>query len=141
MAFIFPQRVRFQHCDPAGIVFFPRYFEMVNATVEEWFAVSIGMSFAEMHGPTQGGVPTASIRADFRAPSRLGDLLDWRLAPRRLGRSSCELAITATCGDELRAEFVQTIVWIDMASGRPRSWPEDLHARMSKELDTEGDAS
>ena len=76
MAFFFSQRVRFQHCDPAGIVFFPRYFEMVNATVEEWFAERLGMPFAEMHGPTQGGVPTASIRADFRAPSRLGDLLE-----------------------------------------------------------------
>jgi 4-hydroxybenzoyl-CoA thioesterase len=140
MPFVFSQKVRFQHCDPAGIVFFPRYFEMVNATVEEWFAERLGMSFAEMHGPTQGGVPTASIRADFRAPSRLGDLLEWRLAPRRLGRSSCELGISATCGGELRAEFVQTLVWVDMASGRPRSWPESLQAKIEQELETEGDA-
>ena len=26
------QRVRFGHCDPAGIVFYPRYFEMINLT-------------------------------------------------------------------------------------------------------------
>ena len=141
MAFVFPQRVRFQHCDPAGIVFFPRYFEMVNATVEEWFGERLGMSFAEMHGPTQGGVPTASIRADFRAPSRLGDLLEWRLKPRRLGRSSCEIGLSATCNGELRAEFVQTLVWIDMGSGRPRSWPEALHAKIRHELDTEGDTA
>ena len=30
--------VRFQHCDPAGIVFYPRYFEMISQSVEEWFA-------------------------------------------------------------------------------------------------------
>jgi len=140
MAFVFSQRVRFQHCDPAGIVFFPRYFEMLNATVEEWFAERLGLPFAEMHGPTEGGIPTARIHADFRAPSRLGELLDWRLAPRRLGRSSCELGVTAACGPELRAEFVQTIVWIDMGSGRPRSWPGDLHARIRQELERE-DAS
>ena len=35
MAFVFPQKVRFQHCDPAGIVFYPRYFEMLNTTIEE----------------------------------------------------------------------------------------------------------
>ena len=141
MAFHFAQRVRFQHCDPAGIVFYPRYFEMLNATVEEWFGERLGLPFAEMHGPTQGGVPTASFRADFRAPSRLGDLLDWRLAPRRLGRTSCELALTASCGGEIRAEFVQTLVWIDMASGRPRPWPAALHANIQRELETEGTAS
>ena len=141
MAFFFSQRVRFQHCDPAGIVFFPRYFEMVNATVEEWFAERLGMPFAEMHGPTQGGIPTASIRADFRAPSRLGDLLEWRLMPRRLGGTSCELGLSASCRDELRAEFVQTIVWVDMASGRPRPWPDGLRTRIRRELETEEGAS
>jgi acyl-CoA thioesterase FadM len=30
--------VRFSHCDPGGIVHFPRYFDMVNSAVEDWFA-------------------------------------------------------------------------------------------------------
>jgi 4-hydroxybenzoyl-CoA thioesterase len=141
MAFVYPQRVRFQHCDPAGIVFYPRYFEMLNAVVEAWFAERSGMSFDEMHGPTRGGVPTASVRADFRAPSRLGDLLDWRLAPKRLGRSSCELAVTASDGGELRAEFALTIVWIDMVSGRARSWPAAKREKSSGELEPGGDWS
>ena len=139
MAFVYPQRVRFQHCDPAGIVFFPRYFEMVNATVEEWFAARLGLSFAEIHGPLRAGVPTAALRADFAAPSRLGDLLDWTLTALRLGRSSCELHLRATCGPKLRAEFVQTLVWIDMDSGRARSWPEALRASIAQEIETEGD--
>jgi 4-hydroxybenzoyl-CoA thioesterase len=139
MSFVFPQRVRFQHCDPAGIVFFPRYFEMVNATVEEWFATRLGLPFHEMHGPARGGVPTASISAVFTAPSRLGDLLDWALAPVRLGRSSCELELSATCDGKPRARFSQTLVWIDMDSGRPRSWPEALRARIEREIETEGD--
>ena len=122
-------------------MFFPRYFEMLNATVEEWFGERLGLPFAEMHGPTQGGVPTASLRADFRAPSRLGDLLDWRLAPRRARPDELRARLTASCGGELRAEFVQTLVWIDMASGRPRPWPADLHASIQRELETEGTAS
>ena len=28
--------VRFAHCDPAGIVFYARYFEMINGVVEDW---------------------------------------------------------------------------------------------------------
>ena len=33
MAFVFAQRVRFQHCDPAGIVFFPASYFMLAAGV------------------------------------------------------------------------------------------------------------
>ena len=29
--------VRFADCDPAGIVFYPRYFEMFNGLVDVWF--------------------------------------------------------------------------------------------------------
>ena len=138
-AFIFPQRVRFQHCDPAGIIFYPRYFEMLNATVEEWFATRLGLSFAEIHGPMQRGVPTARFTAEFTAPSRLGELLDWRLVPRRIGRSSCELNLRASCEGELRAEFLQTLVWIDKASGRPLPWPDSLRADIQCDLDSGDD--
>ena len=34
------------------------------------------------------GVPTVRIETDFRAPSRLGDLLDWTLDVTTLGRAS-----------------------------------------------------
>ena len=138
-AFTFPQRVRFQHCDPAGIIFYPRYFEMLNATVEEWFATRLGLSFAEIHGPMQRGVPTARFTAEFTAPSRLGELLDWRLVPRRIGRSSCELNLRASCEGELRAEFLQTLVWIDKASGRPLPWPDSLRAAIQRDLDSGDD--
>ena len=28
--------IRFSHCDPAGIVFFPQYLVMFNGLVEDW---------------------------------------------------------------------------------------------------------
>ena len=34
MSFTLTQKVLFKHCDPAGIVFYPRYFEMINDCVE-----------------------------------------------------------------------------------------------------------
>jgi len=35
--FDMPVRIRFAHCDPAGIVFFPQYLVLTNALVEDWF--------------------------------------------------------------------------------------------------------
>jgi 4-hydroxybenzoyl-CoA thioesterase len=37
MLFSINQKVLFKHCDPAGIVFYPRYFEMINDCVEAFF--------------------------------------------------------------------------------------------------------
>ena len=71
--------VEFNHCDPAGIVFYPRYFEMTNSVVENFFADEGGHSFARMMAEGQG-VPTARLETTFHAPSRLGDRLDFTLA-------------------------------------------------------------
>lgn len=139
MAFVRRQPVRFQHCDPAGIVFYPRFFEMLNATVEDWFA-GLGMPFARMHGPLNHGVPTAAISVSFHRPARLGEVLDIALRLVRLGRMSAGLAMAARCGDELRFEARSTLVWVDMASGRPAPWPDDLRARMAAELEESDDA-
>ncbi|KAF5290196.1 hypothetical protein FQR65_LT20676 [Abscondita terminalis] len=47
--------IGFRHCDPAGIVFYPRYAEMINDTVEHWFKHGLGMDFDCLHRPRQVG--------------------------------------------------------------------------------------
>ncbi len=61
-------QIEFNHCDPAGIVFYPRYFEMTSAVVENFLADEIGRSFAQMHNDgMKNGVPTVHIEADVVA--------------------------------------------------------------------------
>ncbi len=86
--------VEFNHCDPAGIVFYPRYFEMTNSVVENFFREVVGYSFAALMADGVG-VPTARVETDFRAPSRLGDVLDWTLDVERLGGSSVTFRASA----------------------------------------------
>ena len=47
--FRFKQKVLFKHCDPAGIVFFPRYFEMMNDCVETFFDEALGIPVSYTH--------------------------------------------------------------------------------------------
>ncbi len=138
--YAFRQKVMFQHCDPAGIVFYPRYFEMLNWVTECWFDERLGHSFAEVMGPIAGGVPTAKIEARFLAPSRLGEVLDYQLRLVRLGRSSAGLAFAALCGDEMRLRAASVLVFVDGQSGRPAGWPEALRAVLTAELEENGDA-
>jgi 4-hydroxybenzoyl-CoA thioesterase len=128
-------QIEFNHCDPAGIVFYPRYFEMTNSVVENFFADEVGRSFAHMH--TDGrhnGVPTVHIEADFIAPSRLGDKVAFTLVVRKLGGSSVGVEITGRMGEEMRLRAHLTLVWIDnMKAAR---WPEAMRARLAAHLES-----
>lgn len=121
-------QIEFNHCDPAGIVFYPRYFEMTNSVVENFFADVAGRSFAQMHLEGKGGVPTVRIEANFVAPSRLGDKVTFGLELKKIGGSSLALTITGRMGDEVRMTADLTLVWIDDMRAAP--WPEDMRRRM-----------
>ncbi len=125
MGFAFEQKVLFRHCDPAGIVFYPRYFEMMNDCVEAFFAERLACPFEKIH--PQAAVPTAEISARFRAPSRHGDRLCLVLDVRAVGRTSAAIAITATCDGAPRFDSRATLVHVD-AQGRPARWPDALRA-------------
>jgi 4-hydroxybenzoyl-CoA thioesterase len=124
--------VEFNHCDPAGIVFYPRYFEMTNSVVENFFADEAGHSFARMMAEGQG-VPTARLETNFHAPSRLGDRLDFTLQVTRIGGASLGFTLTARCAQELRITADLTLVWVQ--SGRPAPWPEALRHRLAAHLE------
>lgn len=128
------QKIMFQHCDPAGIVFYPRYVEMFNAVVEEWFERGLGRSFAELVMERKKGVPTAHLEVSFKAPSRLGEVLELSLAVTKLGGSSVTCAIEASCEGEARIGGTVTLVHIDGARMRSEPWPDDLRAKIEKFL-------
>jgi 4-hydroxybenzoyl-CoA thioesterase len=126
MAFEFPQKVLFKHCDPAGIVFYPRHFEMVNDCVEAFFAEVLDWPFESIHG--SAGVPTVHVETDFIAMCRHGDALVLRLAGENLGRTSLRLCIESRAGDELRMRTRLTLVHV--VDGRAQPWPEAPRARL-----------
>lgn len=123
MAFRYDQKVLFKYCDPAGIVFFPRYFEMVNDCVERFFDEALGWPFETLLGTE--GVPTAEIRARFVAPSRHGDRLTLMLRVTRVGQSSLGYRIDADCAGAPRFEAEAVLVHVD-AAGRPAPWPRRI---------------
>lgn len=140
MSFVYTQTVRFAHVDGAGIVFYPRYFELLNATVEEYFAREIGVSFAQMHLGRKLGVPTVDLAVKFSAPSRLGDELDFDLTVERVGRSSMDMTVVARCGDSKRMEARVTLVCMDLTCGKSAPWPEDMRPRVHPSELVEGAA-
>lgn len=131
-AFRAPMLVRFAHCDPAGIVFFPRYMEMFNNLVEDWCREGLRISFAEMHLERGWGLSTAHLEVDFVAPSFLGEELSATLVVQRMGTSSVRLEIAlcdAEGSDRVRGQMV--LVMVDARSKQACPLPNDLRTRMS----------
>jgi len=124
--------VRFADCDPAGMVFYPRYMEMFNNLVEDWCSEGLGISFAELHGRRGWGLPTVHLDADFVAPSFLGEVLSATISLRNVGTSSISLAIRL-CGPDGRERVRGSVVLVlmDLRSKQAVAIPRDIGARIN----------
>jgi 4-hydroxybenzoyl-CoA thioesterase len=128
--YVYRAPVRFTHTDPAGYVFFPRFFEMFQAAVEDWFNHCLGLNYAEqilLHGV---GFPTAHTECDFVRPCRLGETLDLRLMLEKVGCSSLTLRFDGSVGGEKRLCARSVLVTIDMQHGRPQPIGTELGERL-----------
>ncbi|MCW7537761.1 acyl-CoA thioesterase [Aquabacterium sp. A7-Y] len=123
--------IRFAHCDPAGIVFFPQYFVMLNNLVEDWFTEGLGLPYAHLLGPRRLGLPTVRLSSDFTAPSRMGERVALGLTLERLGAGSITLELGCRCGDEPRMRARQVLVCTSLDSMKAVAIPEDVHLALA----------
>lgn len=123
-----PHRIRFSECDPAGIVFFPQYFVMLNGLVEDWFDDALGLGYREVVAGRQIGLPSVRLEADFKAVSRFGDDVSLQLQVERLGQKSLTLLhrCVSADGGELRMGLRQTLVTTSLQTHRAIEVPADI---------------
>ncbi|KJS37920.1 MAG: hypothetical protein VR70_11375 [Rhodospirillaceae bacterium BRH_c57] len=131
-AFVRRKLVRFHHCDPAGIVFYPQYFTMFNELVEDWFTEGMDLPFADLHVEQRLGTPTAHIECKFMEPSRVGDILDFVLAVTSLGKSSINVAVSVSVDFNERLIARQTLVLVSLDTMKSIPIPDDLRAKLEK---------
>ena len=80
------EKIRFKHIDYAGIVFYPRFLEMLNDLVEDWFEEALGRPFSKMH--ETNGIPTVDLKEQFKNAARIGENLTKKLWVKELKTSS-----------------------------------------------------
>ena len=130
MLYAHTRRVEFNHCDAAGIVFYPRYFEMIAAVHERFFAEALCSSWADMVARGTG-TPMGRINVEFAAPSRLGDTLNFTLVVTRIGGASVDFLTTCHCSDELRFSCTATLVHATLEETKSLPWPDGLKTKMA----------
>jgi len=130
-------RIEWSDCDPAGIVFYPRYFEMFDISTTVLVERAIGMrkiEYLKAYGFT--GHPLVETRARFRLPTRFGDEVAIETKLVACGRSSFKVEHRLTLAGALAVEGTETRVWVgrhpnDPARMQSQPIPAEVVARLT----------
>ena len=122
--------LRFGDCDPAGIAYYPRYFDLLNSVVEDWWH-AMGVPWKTLFLQRRIGLPTVRFEVDFRAPAFLGDELLFSLNVTGIGRKSVDLAHIVQRSGAILWEARQVLVATSLETHKSISWPDDLRSALT----------
>jgi 4-hydroxybenzoyl-CoA thioesterase len=106
-------RIEWGDCDPAGIIFYARYFDIFDVSTTMMIERALGMSKREyLKNYDFLGHPLVETRARFRLPTRFGDTVEIETALVACGRSSFKIEHRLTKAGTLAVEGYETRVWV-----------------------------
>jgi 4-hydroxybenzoyl-CoA thioesterase len=132
-------RIVWGDCDPAGIVYYPRYFEMFDASTTALFERALGMTKYQFVKAYESlGYPMVDTRARFLLPTRYGDDVVIETTIMEIRRSSFDVRHRLTKGGELAVEGFETRVWVvrdpaDPDKIKAKALPPEMVAKLSAE--------
>lgn len=119
-------KVRWSEADPAGIVFYPRFYEWFDLATEALFE-SLGLPWPVIF-PRYGivGVPIVESGARFAAPVRYGDEVRIRSTVVEVGARTFRVAHEVSVGTTACASGFEVRAWVtvpEAPGGRLRAGP------------------
>ena len=127
MIFSTAKKIRFHHCDPAGIVFYPQFY-LLHEAQEDFFAY-IGFPEHEMINAGYG-VPIVDLKTQFLGMCRNGDAVDITLALSKIGNSSLAMNYEVTGGGQIKLRASGVVVYSKVPDGKPQRLPDALRAAL-----------
>ena len=130
-------RIEWGDCDPAGIVFYPRYFEMFEACIAALFERATGMTKYQMLKAYQfSGYPVVEARAQFLSPAKYGDDVVAETSISEFRRSSFDVSHRVFKAGKPAVEGFETRVWVgrdpqDLSRLRSKPIPREMIARFA----------
>ena len=139
MIFTAAKLIRFHHCDPAGIVFYPQFFYLLHE-VQEDFLRHIG--FPEHTLIVSGiGVPIVDLKTQFKGMCRNGDEVSISLGLSKVGNSSIGMAYEIRSAGQVRLQASAVVVYSKVPDGKPVRIPDDLRRALLPYLQTDSQQS
>ncbi len=113
-------RIEWGDCDPAGIVFFPRYFAFFDASTAYLFEAA-GLPKAELIKTYDiVGIPVVDVNAKFFMPSKFGDRVVIQTYVSEWRRSSFHITHELLKEGQLAIQGHEVRVWAVKDPQRPQ---------------------
>jgi 4-hydroxybenzoyl-CoA thioesterase len=132
-------RIVWGDCDPAGIVYYPRYFEMFDTSTTALFERALGMTkYQFLKAYDSLGYPMVDTRARFLLPTRYGDDVVIDSAITEIKRSSFAVTHRLLKDGQLAVEGFETRVWVgrdpaDADKIKAKSLPNEIVGKLRAE--------
>lgn len=135
------KQIRFHHCDPAGIVFYPQYFYLLHETQEDFLA---HIGHPEHVLIASGlGVPIVDLKTEFLGMCRYGDEIDIGLGLTRIGNASIgmrydihSISRPSEKGRTLKLIANTVVVCSEIPNGKVLPIPDGLRTALLPYLET-----
>ena len=110
-------RIEWGDCDPAGIIFYPRYFEIFDASTAALFERALGMTKIKFLAAYKFvGFPVLQTHARFMKPTRFGDDVTVETSI-VFGTSSFEIKHRLSLNGEVVVDGEEKRVWVVRDAG------------------------
>ena len=128
MKFTSSKKIRFHHCDPAGIVFYPQFFYLLHEVQEDFFA---HIGFPEHLLIQDGhGVPIVDLKVQFLGMCRNGDEVDITLELTKLGSSSISMVYEILLDKEVKLRATGVVVYSEVPNGKSVRIPDAMRSAL-----------
>ncbi|GGK28879.1 acyl-CoA thioesterase [Salinarimonas ramus] len=125
-----PVKIRFSHCDPAGIVYYARWFDMLNGVLEDFFGAVLALPYDVLIRDRRIGLGYGQAHADYLKPGLMGDVVDFAVLVERIGGASIRLLLPGYRGEEPVIAARLVIVTTDLDAHKAIPVPDDLRTAM-----------
>jgi 4-hydroxybenzoyl-CoA thioesterase len=124
-------RIQWADCDPAGIVFNPRFFEFFDTNTWLLFEAALGLKMQELNSTYQlAGIALVDAQGNFLKPAAFGDEVELTSRVKEFRRSSFYVEHRLVKDGELLVDGMETRVWA-------RHHPSNPHRLMTSPIPAE----
>ncbi len=123
-------KIRWGHCDAAGIVYTPHYFDLFNGVIEDWYPAALGLDYHAYMRDRRIGLGYAHASADFLMPGLMGDVMEVAVVLNRIGGASFAVTLHAMKDGAEAVRGRMVVVCTDLDAKKAVPIPDDLRVAL-----------
>ena len=127
------ERVRWNDCDPFGIIYYGAYVRLFQVAEEELFR-ACGLPFETLRRQRGIWIPRKALHAEFHSPAELDEEVVIRAWFARLGTSSITMQFEVYRASDRahRATGVLTVVSVEKSTMTKKELPESIKRALAR---------